>query len=85
MDNALLRVLLFCLSEDREYISLQRQGLNIFGVLSVGGLSQFIALVSLHICSLISMAKLSEFIPVVSRLNFGSWVIRIHPLGKLYR
>lgn len=45
MDEAFIQVFLFCLSEDREYISLQRQHLNIFGLVAVAGLPQYTNLV----------------------------------------
>lgn len=45
MDEAFIQVFLFCLSEDREYISLQRQHLNVFGLVAVAGLPQYTTLV----------------------------------------
>lgn len=45
MDDAFIRVFLFCMSEDREYISLQSGSLNIFGLVAVTGLPQYIQLV----------------------------------------
>ncbi|XP_052697616.1 uncharacterized protein LOC128175814 [Crassostrea angulata] len=64
MDEAFIQVFLFCLSEDREYISLQRQHLNIFGLVAVAGLPQY---TNLH-TGKTTIGRLKPLFPHIQRL-----------------
>ena len=60
MDDVFLQVCLFCLSEDREYLSIQTGHLNVFGIISVAGVSQLVNLVRIFFTDYqLSYCKLS--------------------------
>uniref|UniRef100_K1Q047 Uncharacterized protein n=1 Tax=Magallana gigas TaxID=29159 RepID=K1Q047_MAGGI len=64
MDEMFIKVFLFCMSEDREYISLQTGSLNIFGLVVVTGLPQYI---QLH-TGKTTIGRLKPLFPHIQRL-----------------